>query len=113
MALARAVYSDNPIYLLDEPFASLDRVVARFVYENCVKKLRNDGKLIVLCTHYEQFLHDADLVIRLNEKGETEQIGFKKWNFQKKKIFRQPKGRSVEQTTDEQNRCNCCRRGIN
>jgi ABC-type transport system involved in cytochrome bd biosynthesis fused ATPase/permease subunit len=76
LALARAVYADKPIYLLDDSFAALDRTVARFVYEQCIERaLRATGKLVILCTHHEQYLANADLVIRLGGDGEVEQMG--------------------------------------
>lgn len=76
LALARAVYSDKRVFLLDDPFAALDRAVARFVYDRCVRgMLLGRGKLVLLCTHHEQFLREADLVIRLNAGGEPELIG--------------------------------------
>ena len=36
VALARALYSDVDIYLLDDPLAAVDRVVARQIYERCI-----------------------------------------------------------------------------
>ena len=59
LALARAVYAQKRILLLDDPFAALDRTVAEFVHKNCVLKLKEEGKLIILCTHHERFLREA------------------------------------------------------
>ncbi|KAL3115762.1 hypothetical protein niasHT_007767 [Heterodera trifolii] len=75
LALARAVYAEKRVFLLDDPFAALDRTVAEFVHKNCLLKLKEAGKLIILCTHHERFLSEADLVIRLNRRGEPDQIG--------------------------------------
>jgi ABC-type transport system involved in cytochrome bd biosynthesis fused ATPase/permease subunit len=77
LALARALYADKQVYLLDDPFAALDRTVAHFVYENYVEKgLRAREKLVILCTHHEEFLLNADLVIRLDADGKVEKIGW-------------------------------------
>lgn len=73
--MARAFYADKRVYLLDDPFAALDRSVARFVYAHCVRSLVARDKLVLLCTHHEQFLREASLVVRLGAGGQTEQIG--------------------------------------
>uniref|UniRef100_A0A914I1R5 Uncharacterized protein n=1 Tax=Globodera rostochiensis TaxID=31243 RepID=A0A914I1R5_GLORO len=75
LALARAVYADKRVYLLDDPFAALDRTVASFVNKNCLLKLKDDGKMVIMCTHHERFLREADLVIRLNREGVPDQTG--------------------------------------
>ncbi|KAF7639382.1 hypothetical protein Mgra_00001051 [Meloidogyne graminicola] len=76
LALARAVYANKLIYLLDDPFAALDRSVANYVYENCVEKaLKSKGKLVILCTHHERFLTRADLIIQINEEGQVLKVG--------------------------------------
>lgn len=36
ISLARAVYSDSDIYLLDDPLSALDPKVGREVYEKCI-----------------------------------------------------------------------------
>jgi ABC-type transport system involved in cytochrome bd biosynthesis fused ATPase/permease subunit len=76
LALARALYADKPVYLLDDPFASLDRTVGQFVFQNYVQNgLIAKGKLVILCTHHEAFLREADLCIRLGTDGKVAQIG--------------------------------------
>ncbi|CAK5057642.1 unnamed protein product [Meloidogyne enterolobii] len=81
LALARAVYADKLIYLLDDPFAALDGTVASFVYENCIEKqLRSKGKLVILCTHHERFLGRADLIVQLDGEGNVLRAG-KPLNF--------------------------------
>ena len=37
LALARAVYADADIYLLDDPFSALDAQVGRQVFESCLR----------------------------------------------------------------------------
>ena len=39
IALARAVYSDSDIYLLDNPLSSIDSKVAKTIFFNCIKAL--------------------------------------------------------------------------
>ena len=37
ISLARALYTDADIYLLDDPFSSVDASVARYIFEKYVK----------------------------------------------------------------------------
>ncbi|XP_042637639.1 ATP-binding cassette sub-family C member 12 [Orycteropus afer afer] len=66
--LARAVYSNHEIYLLDDPLSAVDAHVGKHVFEECIKKMLR-GKTIVLVTHQLQFLESCDEVILL-EDGE-------------------------------------------
>lgn len=76
LALARAIYQNNDVILLDDPFASLDIKVADFVYENCIEKmLKEKGKAVILCTHHTKYLKHADYVIQINEVGGIENAG--------------------------------------
>ncbi|XP_063653881.1 ATP-binding cassette sub-family C member 12 isoform X5 [Pan troglodytes] len=68
ISLARAVYSDRQLYLLDDPLSAVDAHVGKHVFEECIKKTLR-GKTIVLVTHQLQFLESCDEVILL-EDGE-------------------------------------------
>ncbi|XP_006155296.1 multidrug resistance-associated protein 9 isoform X2 [Tupaia chinensis] len=66
--LARAVYSNRQLYLLDDPLSAVDAHVGKQIFEECIKKMLR-GKTIVLVTHQLQFLESCDEVILL-EDGE-------------------------------------------
>ncbi|KAG8510013.1 Multidrug resistance-associated protein 9 [Galemys pyrenaicus] len=68
ISLARAVYSDRELYLLDDPLSAVDAHVGKHVFEECIKKTLR-GKTVVLVTHQLQFLESCDEVILL-EDGE-------------------------------------------
>jgi ATP-binding cassette subfamily C (CFTR/MRP) protein 1 len=51
VALARAVYSDADVYLLDDPLAAVDAHVGQHLYEECVSRLVGRGKCVVLVTN--------------------------------------------------------------
>nr|XP_027794990.1 multidrug resistance-associated protein 9 isoform X2 [Marmota flaviventris] len=68
ISLARAVYSDRQLYLLDDPLSSVDAHVGKHIFEECIKKTLR-GKTVVLVTHQLQFLESCDEVILL-EDGE-------------------------------------------
>ena len=53
VSLARAVYSDRDVYLLDDPLAAVDPDVALTVFRRVVLDLLND-KTVLLVTHQPQ-----------------------------------------------------------
>ncbi|XP_070181093.1 ATP-binding cassette sub-family C member 10-like [Littorina saxatilis] len=73
VALARAVYQDKNIYLLDDPLAAVDAHVARHLMQNCIMGLLRD-KTCILCTHHVRFLTQADVVLVL-EDGRIQKAG--------------------------------------
>ncbi|XP_031196561.1 multidrug resistance-associated protein 9 isoform X2 [Mastomys coucha] len=68
ISLARAVYANRQLYLLDDPLSAVDAHVGKHVFEECIKKTLK-GKTVVLVTHQLQFLESCDEVILL-EDGE-------------------------------------------
>ncbi|KAG0614326.1 hypothetical protein M758_6G168500 [Ceratodon purpureus] len=71
--LARAVYADADIYLLDDPFSALDAHTATTLFKDCVMgALKN--KTVILVTHQVEFLHAVDLILVM-EGGEIAQSG--------------------------------------
>ncbi|RCN24506.1 hypothetical protein ANCCAN_29796 [Ancylostoma caninum] len=76
VALARALYQDNSMYLLDEPLASLDRRVADYVWVEAIeKRLRDRGRLVIVATHDARVLARADEVIVLGSDGKVVKQG--------------------------------------
>ncbi|XP_054459670.1 ATP-binding cassette sub-family C member 10 [Anoplopoma fimbria] len=65
VALARAVYMDKDIYLLDDPLAAVDADVAEHLMKKCVMELLG-GKTRILCTHRVEFVHKADVVVLMD-----------------------------------------------
>jgi ATP-binding cassette, subfamily C (CFTR/MRP), member 1 len=66
LGIARAVYSDADVIILDDVLAALDSIVARRVFEQCVVGLLG-GKTRLLVTHNDDLLtHSAvDVVITM------------------------------------------------
>ncbi|CAN4113551.1 unnamed protein product [Withania somnifera] len=60
--LARAVYQDCDIYLLDDIFSAVDAQTGSEIFKECVRGVLKD-KTIVLVTHQVDFLHNADLIM--------------------------------------------------
>jgi len=73
VALARAVYQNAEIYLLDDPLSALDPQVARHVFNNLIcGELRDKTRMVV--THRLEFAMEADRVIVI-ENGEIIEQG--------------------------------------
>lgn len=64
--LARAVYAEKDIILLDDPLSAVDAQVARNIFSRCIKdKLK--GKTTLLVTHGIQFLEECDEVLYMKD----------------------------------------------
>jgi ABC-type multidrug transport system fused ATPase/permease subunit len=73
VALARAVYRDADVYLLDDIFAAVDVHVARHIFDEAVLKTLA-GKTRILVTHHYFTLPKADFVIYM-KNGEVSAAG--------------------------------------
>jgi len=62
--LARAVYRDADIYLLDDPLSAVDSHVSRHLFEECVCGYLA-GKTVILATHHVQRLANVGHIIKL------------------------------------------------
>uniref|UniRef100_A0A8C1YN95 ATP-binding cassette sub-family C member 10 n=1 Tax=Cyprinus carpio TaxID=7962 RepID=A0A8C1YN95_CYPCA len=65
LALARAVYMDKEIYLLDDPLAAVDADVAHHLMEKCILGILKN-KTRILCTHRIEFVDKADVVVLMD-----------------------------------------------
>ncbi|XP_078667892.1 ATP-binding cassette sub-family C member 4-like isoform X2 [Branchiostoma floridae x Branchiostoma belcheri] len=64
--LARAVYRDADIYLLDDPLSAVDAKVGRLIFERCIQGMLKN-KLRILVTHQLQYLVNSDQILIMNE----------------------------------------------
>ena len=64
VSLARAIYADADIYLLDDPLSAVDAKVGKHLFDRCVKEFL-DRRIRILVTHQLQFLKHTDYVIML------------------------------------------------
>ncbi|XP_033208086.1 probable multidrug resistance-associated protein lethal(2)03659 [Belonocnema kinseyi] len=63
--LARAVYAEADVYLLDDPLSAVDAHVGRSLFEECVCDYLKE-KTIILVTHQLQYLNSVDRVYVLS-----------------------------------------------
>ncbi|KQK07121.1 hypothetical protein BRADI_2g33210v3 [Brachypodium distachyon] len=71
--LARAVYNDADVYLLDDPFSAVDAHTAATLFNDCVMAALEE-KTVILVTHQVEFLSKVDNILVM-EKGEITQEG--------------------------------------
>jgi len=63
---AKCLLGDTPIYLFDEPFTGFDAISRKMGY-NTLKRLRAQGKAILLCDHEQRVLRLSDRMLKLQE----------------------------------------------
>lgn len=66
VSLARAVYYDADIYLLDDPLSAVDPHVANHIFKHCIDNYLKK-KTVVLVTHQRQFIDKADKIVLLKD----------------------------------------------
>ncbi|OMO66295.1 hypothetical protein COLO4_30639 [Corchorus olitorius] len=71
--LARAVYNDADIYLLDDPFSAVDAQTAAILFNDCVMDALGK-KTVILVTHQVEFLSEVDMILVM-DGGKITQIG--------------------------------------
>ncbi|KAJ1420288.1 P-loop containing nucleoside triphosphate hydrolase [Sesbania bispinosa] len=71
--LARAVYNDADIYLLDDPFSAVDAHTAAILFNDCVMRALKD-KTVILVTHQVEFLSEVDTILVM-QGGKVAQLG--------------------------------------
>eukprot|EP01032_Pedospumella_encystans_P009078 gene9078-10720_t len=68
VCLARAVYNDAEVYLLDDPLSAVDAHVGEHIFHKCIKEeLKN--KTVLLVTHHLHVLPQCDKIVILDDNG--------------------------------------------
>jgi ATP-binding cassette subfamily C (CFTR/MRP) protein 1 len=81
ISLARAMYCDNDIFILDDPISALDAHVGKNIMHNCIIDYLK-GKTRILVTHALQYTSFADKIYYM-KNGEI------KWEGQYKELIKQ------------------------
>ena len=79
ISLARAVYADCDIYLLDNPLAALDLNVSNHIFKHCILGLLSN-KVRLMVSHQESHMKVADKVIVLHNASLIEKGTFMELN---------------------------------
>lgn len=73
IALARAIYKNAPVFLLDEPSSSMDIQSERQLFI-LLEELKEEGKTIIIAAHKLSMIQNADQIFVLKE-GEIAESG--------------------------------------
>ncbi|XP_070609871.1 ATP-binding cassette sub-family C member 5 isoform X2 [Erythrolamprus reginae] len=71
ISLARALYSDKSIFILDDPLSALDAHVGNHIFNSAIRK-HLKSRTVLFITHQLQYLVDCDEVIFMKEGCITE-----------------------------------------
>lgn len=74
LALARLLYHDAPLIVLDEPSASLDPVGERQIFALLAQLAREQNKIVLFTTHRYDTIRQADTIVVLVD-GQIAEIG--------------------------------------
>uniref|UniRef100_A0A8C2XHS4 ATP-binding cassette sub-family C member 5 n=1 Tax=Cyclopterus lumpus TaxID=8103 RepID=A0A8C2XHS4_CYCLU len=66
VSLARALYSERPILLLDDPLSAVDACVGSHIFHKAIRGAAK-GKTVLFVTHQLQYLSDCDKVILMKD----------------------------------------------
>ena len=64
--MARALYMDADIYLLDDPLSAVDTKVGRHLFDEAINSFLK-GKIRVLVTHQLHYLKDVQQILILKD----------------------------------------------
>lgn len=66
VSLARALYSDQPILLLDDPLSAVDAFVGSYIFHKAIKGAAK-GRTVLFVTHQLQYLSECDDIILMKD----------------------------------------------
>ncbi|KAG1678443.1 Canalicular multispecific organic anion transporter 2 [Nymphon striatum] len=87
VSLARAVYNDADIYLLDDPLSAVDSHVGKYLFDNVIGNngiLHNKTRLLV--THGLKYLPNCDFVVVMKD-GQISESGTYEDLMERSKVF--------------------------
>lgn len=84
--LARAIYKEADIYLLDDPLSAVDTNVGKHIFEKCIEEFLVN-KICVLVTHQLQYLTNVQHVVLLNVGKVVAQGTFRTLQKSNKELF--------------------------
>ena len=103
ISLARAMYCDNDIYILDDPISALDAHVGKNIMHNCIINYLKD-KTRILATHALQYTSFADRIYymkngEINWEGTYEELIHQKFYSQ----FAEKMNSKIEKNENNEN----------
>ncbi|KIY51798.1 P-loop containing nucleoside triphosphate hydrolase protein [Fistulina hepatica ATCC 64428] len=71
--IARAMYSNASVLLMDDPLSAVDAHVGRSLFHGAIMKMRQQGRTVILVTHALHFLSHCDYIYTLNNGRVSEE----------------------------------------
>jgi ABC-type bacteriocin/lantibiotic exporter with double-glycine peptidase domain len=84
IALARAIYKDADLILLDEPFSELDEASGNLLLERFAQ-LAREGKMVAMITHNKQSLSYCNATLSLDEASSFTRQDDQLWKYESNK----------------------------
>ncbi len=72
--MARAVYRNADIYILDDPLSAVDAHIGALIFSQCIQEYLKD-KVVLLVTHQLQYLSKGDSTIHVMDNGTVTTVG--------------------------------------
>lgn len=103
--LARAVYADADVYIMDDPLSAVDADVGRHLFDKCICG-RLAQKPRILVTHQLQYLKEADQLLVLSDgdcigQGTYQELAKSGFDFMALLIEEEDEDSAIESESDE------------
>uniref|UniRef100_A0A7M5WZJ7 Multidrug resistance-associated protein 5 n=2 Tax=Clytia hemisphaerica TaxID=252671 RepID=A0A7M5WZJ7_9CNID len=105
LSLARALYSDKELYLLDDPLSAVDAHVGLHIFDECIQNALR-VKTVVMVTHQLQYLKDCDYVVYMKNGCFVEQGTYQDLMTNDQEFAAEIKKYTKEYENDEDNETN-------
>ena len=78
LILARAIYANSDIYLLDDPISAVDSKVAKQLFKKCIRHL-SEEKIVILVSHQLSYIEECDEILifqdgKIKSKGTRQEV---------------------------------------
>lgn len=86
ISIARALYADADIYLIDDCLSALDSYVAKKIYTHVIREALA-LKTVIFVTHAIQYVHDCDTILVMNNGEIFERGTFKELSEREDSLY--------------------------
>uniref|UniRef100_A0A452H5G5 ABC transporter domain-containing protein n=1 Tax=Gopherus agassizii TaxID=38772 RepID=A0A452H5G5_9SAUR len=76
ISLARAVYANRDIYLLDDPLSAVDAHVGKYIFEKCIKEALKGKTVSPNCNNLHNYFQHSSMSPSLSSSGRLASAGY-------------------------------------